>query len=223
MVEYNLSINPLAEFVSAKPGRKNAIIRQKKYPNNFIPMWYRSARSSMQKYFKMGQSFDEILDGISRLQNKNPSSDFQRSNTKNSIEALRKFLELQFPDNFRNIKCSFLNVEEKNFYINGVQVRVAPDIVLRIQKNGQNVIGGIKFHISKSSKFTYESAKCAATGLKLFLQETVAKDDEVVDPSYCLSVDVFGERVVQAPDNHDRYLKLLESACDEFKTMLNVA
>ena len=167
----------------------------------------------------MGQSFDEILDGIMRLQNKNPSSDFQRSNTKNSIEALRKFLELQFPDNFRNIKCSFLNVEEKNFYINGVQVRVAPDIVLRIQKNGQNVIGGIKFHISKSSKFTYESAKCAATELKLFLQETVAKDDEVVDPSYCLSVDVFGERVVQAPDNHDRYLKLLESACDEFKKL----
>lgn len=213
-----ISLNPLAEFVFASDRRKDSIIRQQKRPVEFIIARYATARARMKRFFKEGFSKEEIVKGIEVLQGRMPHTDFQKNDRRNSIEALRTFLMLQFPNDFQNLKCSFTTERNKHMLVNRVRVRVAPDLILRGTKDGQPFIGGIKFHISKSQQFDREEALLAAAALKLFLINEIATEEEIVNPKYCLSIDVFGERITPAPDNHIRIAKQIEKACDEIKT-----
>lgn len=217
-----ISVNPLAEYVTATTGRKRTIIKQQKNPPAFIIVRYATAKSNMKKFIKKGFSEDEIINGIQFLQGKITLTDFQSNDRMNSIEALRTFLKLQFPNSFRNLKCSFLVIKKKDMLIEEVKVRVAPDIVLMGEKNGVPFYGGIKFHISKGQTFDNYASLCAATAVKLFLTNEVAKNGEVVDPNYCLSIDVFGERITPAPKNHSEIEKKLMDACNEIKSLWGI-
>lgn len=214
-----ISVNPLAEYVTATIGRKRTIIKQQKNPPAFIIVRYATAKARMKRFFKNGFSNNEIINGIQFLQGKITLTDFQKNDRQNSIEALRMFLQLQFPDDFKNLKCSFLSIKKKDFLMEEVRVKVAPDVVLKGEKNGIPFIGGIKFHISKGQTFDKDSSLCAATAVKLFLINEVANNGEVVDPNYCLSIDVFGDRITKAPKNHIEVEKKLMDACNEIKSL----
>jgi len=218
MKSVEISLNPLAEFVFASDRKRDSIIRRQKKPLKIMVARYTTARARMKKFFKEGFSKEVIAKGIDVLQGRLPVTDFQKSDRKNSIEALRKFLKLQFPNDFQNLKCSFSTKRNKHMLVNGVRVRVAPDLILRGVKNGRPFIGGIKFHISKGQQFTREEALFAATALKLFLINQIATEEEIVNPKYCLSVDVFGERITPAIENHIKIKKQIELACEDIIT-----
>jgi len=220
--DIKISINPLAEFSSATPGKRRAIIKQSKNIKPFIVAYYRTARNRIKKYFENGFSLEEIVNGINYLQGKDATTSFQKSDKKSSIEALRKFLELQFPDNFKNLKCRFLKINDKELLIEGVKIKIAPDIILEFEKDGKKYVGGIKFHISKSL-FNLENTTIVATGLKLYLEEKVANDSCQVDVDYCIAVDIFSERITKAPRNHEKFLIKLKKTCAEVKEMWDVA
>jgi hypothetical protein len=216
-----ISINPLSEFMTAHEGRKRKIIKQQKNPPKIVVSWYGTARKNMKEFFKNGYDKSEIIKTIEYLQNQVPSSNFQRKNIPNSIAALKEFMALQFPDNFQKIKFEFSKPEKKGYEIEGVSINVSPDLILRWEENGIKYVGGIKFHISRSYKFTYEGSIYAASNLMLFLKEKIAKDDEVVHPDYCLSIDIFGQRVSSAPKDVSEIRNRIAEACIELKILWN--
>jgi hypothetical protein len=223
MEVFTISINPIAVFTTATPGKKKSIVKQQKTPSTFHVARYRTAKASMLKSIKDGLTDAEIMAGIDRLTNKVTSTDFQKNDVKNSIEALKSFLHLTFPKEFTSIKCSFPKAETKVVMLADVNILVAPDLILKWKRDGKSFVGGIKFHISKSNVFELENSKCAAAGLRLFLENHVAEKDETVDPKFCLSVDIFGERVTPAPYDMKAYLKKLVEACEEVKLLWKVA
>jgi len=212
----HISLNPLAEYVFASDSRRETIIRQQKKPQKIMIIPYSTARARMRKFFKDGFSYEAIISGIEYLQGKKPEKDFWKNDRKNSIEALRTFITLQFPS-FKNLKCSFTTKNNKFIFIDDVEIRIAPDLIIRGIKEGQPFIGGIKFHISKGQQFDRDKALLAATALKLFLLKNEATEEEYVDPNFCLSVDVFGERIAPAPKNHIGYEEKIKEACRDLK------
>ncbi len=98
-----------------------------------------------------------------------------------------------------------------------MDIRIAPDLIIRGIKDGQPFIGGIKFHISKGQPFDRQQAMLAAAAIKLFLLKEEATEEEFVNPEFCLSVDVFGQRITPAPDNHIGYEKMIIEACGDLK------
>ena len=173
MNNFTISLNPIAVFTTATPVKKRSIVKQQLNPSKFLIARYKTARSRMLKSIKNGLSEEEIITGIALLRSKVPVSDFHRSDIINSIEALRSFLKLKFPTEFKSIKCSFPKADIKVISLVGVDILVAPDLILKWSRDGKAYIGGIKFHISKSSVFDIENSKCAATGLLLFLKKNV--------------------------------------------------
>ncbi|HAH55483.1 MAG TPA: hypothetical protein DCM02_09465 [Flavobacterium sp.] len=209
----------MAEFINATPARKLRIIKEQKFPSKFIVSRYRIARNNMVSSIRNQFSETDIISGLERLNGIKPKSDFQTNDVKNSIEALRAFLKLQFPNDFKTIKCEFSKPEAKGFILEGVNIIVSPDIILRGNKNGKPFVGGIKFHISKSKKINEATGKYVAHGIKLFLKKTELKSDEIILPEYCLCVDVFGERVIQSPKKDDEFTIGLSEACEEIKRL----
>jgi hypothetical protein len=167
-----------------------------------------------------GFSTQEIVAGVMVLQKRQPKTNFAQSDIKNSIEALRFFLDLKFPEMKNLISCHFYKSDKKSFELLGVNIIVAPDLILRYNKNGINYIGGIKFHISKDKTFSYDGAQVAAYGIMSLLSKEVAVDEEIVDPTLCLSIDVFGQRVMNALSLKSDIPERVENACTEIKAII---
>lgn len=149
------------------------------------------------------------------LQKRQPKTNFAQSDIKNSIEALRFFLDIKFPEMKDLISCHFYKSDKKSFELSGVNIIVAPDLILRYKKNWINCLGGIKFHISKDKTFSYDGAQVAAYGIMSLLEKEVAGNDEIVDPILCLSIDVFGQRVMNALSLQNDIPERVENACEE--------
>lgn len=223
MEEAKISINPLCEFVFASKRRKASIVRNQKKPSTFKVARYKTAKNRMAKFIRNGFSYDEILSGIKDLQAKTCITEFQKNDRKTSIEALRLFLDLQFPKDFDKLKCSFHAVTQKDVVVDGVSITISPDLVLRWEKDGQKYISGIKFHISKTNRFDYDKASFASGLIELYLRRTIAEPDEIVDSRYCLCVDIFSTRICATPHDKKEFSTKLKEACHEIKLLWEVA
>lgn len=225
MVNKNtISINPLCEFLSASERRKQTIIKNVKKPKTMMIAPYPTARSRIVRFFKNNFKEEEIISGIDHLQyKKGCDTPFKIRDRENSIEALRKFLRIQFPQDFQKIKCTFSKERSKEIDFNDIIIRVSPDIIIRWEEDGQKFIGGIKFHISKGNIFDYQTSSFAAGLVQLFLEEKIATEDEIVVGSHCLSIDIFGERTCSAPLNKEEFIKKLTATCKEISVLWEVA
>lgn len=209
-----ISINPLVEYIGASERRRRSIIKQQKYPSDFITARYRTARAAFAKYFQNGFDTQVLISAIERLQSKTQTSDWTRNDTRNSIRALRNFLELQFP--FKNLKCRFGKPATKAYLINGVAVKVAPDLLLEWELNGQRFMGAIKFYI-KQKALTYEQGHINTSLLADFLRNTVTTKGVLISKQHCLCIDVMGQRIFSAPANIKDDMSLISDACDEIR------
>ncbi len=210
-----ISINPLAEYVGASERRKRAILRQQKYPSDFIVARYRTARAAFSNYFKDGYDQNILIRAIERLQGKKPTSDWSRNDTVNSIEALRRFLSIEIP--FKSLKCRFSKPDIKEYNINGVSVIVAPDLLLEWEVEGQKYVGAIKFYIKKKD-LTLQQGRLSASLLADFMRRTNS-EETTVSKRHCVCVDVMNQRIFAAPGNIIEDMNSISDACYEINTL----
>jgi hypothetical protein len=167
----------------------------------------------MKKCLTVNGDLQPIYDGINVLMNRVPANKRQDDDRVASIEVLQRFVQMKLPDVLKTIKYTVIKPESKLLTIADVDIIVAPELIIKGELNGRTVIGGIKFHISKSKPFDYKQSLCVASIIHEYLKTKVAKDDEIVMPELCFSLDVFGERIVPAPTNTKKILTEVQDTC----------
>lgn len=217
-----VSINPLITFVEATERKKRSIVKGQKTPSKFKIAPYATARAAMKKYVKGGFEEIFIFDAIRTLQSRNAESKWARNDVKNSILALRHFIEFNFPDKVGKIHCSFTKATNPKCTIAGVQITVAPDLIMRWEDNGKKYIGAVKFRIVKS-KLSFSAGRNAASLISFYLQKSIAEHDEIVDNAHCLFVDVMADVIYPAPIDTSLPLQELKTACLEYVTLWDAA
>ena len=70
-------------------------------------------------------------------------------------------------------------------------------------------------HFSKSSPLNKESTKNVATLVHQFVEEKVAKKNEIPETRYCISIDVFSNSYETAPKSFLRRRNNIADACTE--------
>lgn len=223
-VFYKISFAQLTEFVGASEARKKGIIREQKKPNPFAVPRYRVAKTAIPGFFVNDFDKEVIVEAIERLKNSDQSSEWKQNNVRNSILALRRFLDIQFPVFFHKIKCSFITkFSTRSILLRNVNVNIKPDLVFRWEKDGVNYVGGITFHISKTKPLDSFSGRLRASFLAHFLKETQVESDERVESKHCYCIDVIHERVFYAPDDISSDIAILKDACIEIMNLWNAA
>jgi hypothetical protein len=160
------------------------------------------------------------LKGIDELKNRTLTKKRQINDRVVSLDAMQRFISLQIPDLLKDLDYKVIkNTNSKSITINGVEVIVSPDIIIQAEIDGKQYLGGIKIHIAKENKFDREQQSYVASTILKYLENIVAKNDEVIMPELCLSIDIFGEGIVSAPKSIDSKIKDLEIICDEIKKM----
>lgn len=220
-----ISANKLGEYIVEKPHRQQQIVKNQKYQKGFIIKRYNIARSVITNFFMKKTSKEELLFEIKGLltseYSKNASS-FQRQDNQLSIEALEVFansdlldlLDLPDLDKLDNIRVKKgLN----NLLIEGVEVSVQPDILIKGKIRNKDFVGAIKLHISKSHHLTKEAGEYVATVIHEYLEKEYPQFK--VKLEFCISIDVFTGEYFIAPRSHKKMKKNIKAACKAIKLL----
>ena len=211
-----ISINPLTNYLKASERRRLSIIKQAKKSDAFITNWYASAKSSIRKSILNGGDTEQITDGLAKVNNTVPISDWQRSNKFKSIEVLQRFLKINLPKFIKEKKFSVLKKPDRKYFINnGIEVIVSPDFIFEIEINGIKNIGGLKLHASDSGKFDSDEGRFASSVIYKYLKSIYDETQYIVNPEFCISIDIFSERVNNAVYKLDQNLSEIENLCKE--------
>lgn len=212
-----ISINQLAEFSTGTTATKRRIVNQQiKVDKRLVP-WYQQAKSSIRIYLRNVSTYTAIDTGIEILRRKQPQTDRQKIDQKVSIEALEKIRSLKIPKILLAMDYEFIKPGVKTLTIEGVDIIIAPDAVIKANFKGKTVYGAVKIHISKGKPFDQSQAQCVATLLHKYLSTVVANKNEIVLPELCFCLDVFSDRVVGAAEKQGRVINEIKDYCLEVK------
>lgn len=219
----SISINQVTQFTISTDAAKLKIVKDQKNPSPFSSPYYASATAAMRRYIKAG--FDEqiISEVLEQLQSKSvdPKNKNAVAKKANNISALRRFLEVTFPDVFKSLKCSFSSAKFRRCRIGSVDVIISPDVIIRREVDGVKYIGAIKFDVHKDV-LDYSIGRQRAALLYYFL-ESVKDADEIVDRNYCLSVDVMHANIYRPIGDIADDISIIGEACDEVCKLWKIA
>lgn len=215
-----ITLNQLADYLTASPGRRRAIVEDMLDPKPYIVAVYNDASDLMRRYCSAGADAAMVWDdGIAALSNKMQDrtiSDGQRQNAKLSFEAASAAMPLtaalaQVGDPLMLKGCA------QGMSIEGVQVNVRPDLLLQKDLGGNKPhFGAVKFYFPKTKKLSKERANYAGAILQMYCEQ-IAGDWYVVDENMCLIVDAFGNAILPAPKHTKRRRDDIANACDEIR------
>lgn len=104
MSKYHISINQLAEFVTASDAKKLTIVKNQLKPVKFLVPRYASAKGSIRKYLTNVNDLKPIYEGIKKQTDRQATTKWQLSDKQVSIEALEKFIELKVARALKGVK-----------------------------------------------------------------------------------------------------------------------
>jgi hypothetical protein len=219
MSPVKISINQIAEFSVASNSNRNRIIKQQINPNKLLIPWYQTAKSTAKKYLWNVNDITILRKGIELLEKKDAKNNRQMIDKKVSIEALNILQTINVPPLLRKIKYEIISVSDKSISLNGVEIKIAPDVIIKGMYKGKIVYGAIKFHVCKSKPFEFKQCEYVGALLKHYLRKKVAKPNEAVLSELCLCLDIFSERYVPSPINSSKRLTELKQLCLELKSL----
>ncbi|WP_055446995.1 hypothetical protein [Lacinutrix mariniflava] len=221
---YVISINQLADFSNGSDAKKRRIIKQQKQPNKFMVAWYQLPKARIRKAISTNCDLEPILNGIEELKLRKPEMPRQIANRQVSLEALRRFVNIKLPKLLKDVPNEIIKkVPSKSIIINGVEIIISPDVIYKLKINEKVYIGGVKVHISKNNIFDNQQSRYISSLIYKYLKEVVAEEGEDVLEELCLSIDVFGEKVISTPNNFPKAINDIEFICEEVKSIWNVA
>ena len=214
MSQPRISINKLGEYLQANPKRRKKIVSDAKNPVNYITTRYQDAKEAIKQYIINDYDAEVIDESIQNHEDKSVQTDFQEQDQRLSIELLEKVLDMELPD-LTSYSIQHYTGSNPKLNIAGVEISVNPDLIIRGTHKGQQIVGAIKIHTSKSYELGEEGMKNVTTLLHRFTEEFIANEEEKTSLDLCISIDTAFSTFDIAPKSFKRRLGQIESACEE--------
>lgn len=210
-----LSVNKLAEYIiSDNPLRRRTILTDAKFPPAFKMVRYQAARHPLFRYIQTGDD-SHITTAIARLERITGGSKFEKDDRGNTILLLKKLATFEY-----SIFAGWDHVEfdykrNRLVDIRGVDVSICPDLVLRKKKGKADLVGAVKYHISKNAKPDPKAQEIVAMLLHDYVDDKLSVGSEVTFKKMCVSLDLFTHTFEIAPTSTVRLMDKVEAACEE--------
>ena len=211
-----LTVNTLGEYLVARPKRQRKILQQLKYPkeNTFSASAYKEAREAIKSYFISGFEEEIIQNCNTALQSNLDSarSDYHENMLNSQIEALEAVLDSDnIDDSFEYIKYEG---ENEKMEIEGVEISVYPDLIVRSKIRRQKYMGSMKIHLSKSGQINSDGGEYIAALLNKYTQEHIQIPNSFkLRSENSISYDVFSDSFVHCPNSCKRKLDDIVAGC----------
>lgn len=143
----------------------------------------------------------------------------ERADVSGSIEALDKFLNAQMPEPFNHVRKTRVQIKNKSVVLNGVKIKVMPDLVFTTKIGGVSFVGAVKILLRKGKPLGPSQMKLGAHILHQYVVENEGAIEGEVKRELCVFIDVFHDRVVVAPDRMSAPQVKLRTICNQFSDL----
>ncbi len=220
MTEYRaeprISMNKLAEWMTASEVRRRAIVRDQIKVKAFMAARYTEGRKAMVRHLTNPSSSPRaLLETAIRLRESVPNYaevDDRRKWAMESAWAIESFAT--FESRFRYPKYISAPGQKGEMTLAGLRVLVSPD-VLFIERGSERCRGAIKLHIGKTFPLNDDGLAYAASILYAYLKDV----DYDPRPGVCIAVDVLSRKHAVAPRNVKTRIRNLGAACQTIVSM----
>lgn len=209
-----ISVNKLAEFIGARPGRQRQILRDQKYPGDFKGMYYKEATEAVATCLGSNLENTEVLDRAIRLLEQRTSDKIgtQRRISAN-IDALESFKLMLDDIDFRGASPSLGPNSAPQLTIRNVIVSIRPEIMLSgKEKSGAPLVGALKLHFPTTFALEETTAGYVSALTQEWCKANRSTNGQTYGP-YCPVIDVGSRRMYPGVKATARRLQEVEAAC----------
>lgn len=212
-----ISVNSLAEYLTAGASRRLAIIRNQKRPRTFVVAIYKEAEEAIREYLTAG---DTDLQRIYRAQASLVSkmdrarSEWDRQRLDLCHQALDAYaLSIEAFD-LPQARVTEVPEQPPTLVVKGVEVSLRPDASFVLTRRGKEQRGFIKLYIRKQDPLTRIGGQYIGAAVYHWAAEVV-KVSPAPAPELCVTHDVFAGSVYSGPRAYSRRMSDIEAACEE--------
>jgi hypothetical protein len=209
-----ISINKLAQYMSADAARRERILREQKHPPAFKVAWYADASQVIRRYLMDPQHDTEILRlGSERIRMRPVASPNERQKRNDNGDAVDAFAGCCQQINFDDFAPES-GPESGNLMIEGVRVSVRPEVVIAGRYRGQDCRGALKVYLAKNDPLDGGGADIIGALLQRFMSIDLSEDEQCL-PRHCTVIDTFRRQCFRAPTAIIRHQRNVDAACRE--------
>lgn len=215
----SISVNKLAEFMSASPARQRQILKDRKYPTEFKGMYYREATESISLVLARN------LEDISSLANQKAALEqitTDKVGTQRRIAANIDAIEgfegmLDQVDLYAAAPELGEHAPEKlRFY--GVEVSVRPEIVLKRDGRTGPLVGALKLHFPRQFSLDEGGAGIVSAVLQEWCRTCMAEHGSPAG-DMCGVIDVGARRTYPGVRATANRIRQVEAACQNIAAL----
>lgn len=210
-----ISMNKLAEYMTAHPIRRRQIVEQQKRPDTFRVARYRRARETIVRQLATNPAgFEALQVGIQALEAAEPTTEWQEQDGELSIEALQAFADIE-----HGLEAGLVLTPAglaPKLVMAGVEVSVQPDLwVSGTDRKGRPFSGLVKLHFSKRNGLDAVAGEHAAALLQHWATLHPVAEGVPLNRKHCVVIDVLSGHCFRPPKSTVRRLHHLAVACEE--------
>jgi hypothetical protein len=217
-----LSANQIAEYLEAPAPRRQAILRDAKYPPTFILIRYEDAVAPVVGYFTGKE--EALENGILRLKRKELSdglTDFLRENCRLCVDALESFRSTINNLDTRNTVFKPCDLHDTKLRIKDVRISVSLQVLTEeVGRGGKRSMGAAILSFTKSKSPKEMEARCKAVSVIIYRYlKTHPRYSSLCSPHLCMAIDVPNAKIYRAGAAQQRFWKTVEASCAEVKAI----
>ena len=209
-----ISLNKLCEFMTASIPRQRRIIRDQKFPSDFMRVYYREAQEAVAACIASELDDTAIVERqIDVLNQQAPDTVGTQRRLASNVDALECFLAMLDEINLGGATPSLGANDAPKLQIRNVAVSVRPEIILRSENRNGPIVGAMKIHFPKTHQLNEQSAGYVSAMLQEWAQVHM-QDEGEVSGVLCGVVDVGGQSFYEGVRATRQRLRDLEDACE---------
>ncbi len=208
VAEPRLSLKRFSQYIVASERRRRSILRECKYPNDYVPRFYEMARKLVCETFEAnfddnGLYFDEFKRQAHAYRNEAKAYPENKDGYRNRIysasglDAICKMSSVLTPILDRSIVNSNLTHRKDSITKNGVRIGAMADMLV-YDEIGATQIGFLKFNFTSK-----EMSEVEADAMLFVMNEFFSTKGVKLNPKSCILVDVCASRVFSAANMFD--------------------
>jgi len=209
-----ISLNKLSEFMTASIPRQRRIIRDQKFPPDYLRVYYREAQEAVAACLASElEDIAAVERQISILNQQSPETVGTQRRIASNVDALEAFLDMLDSISLYGGTPTLGANDAPKLVLRNVSISVRPEIILRSENRNGPVVAAMKIHFPKTNPLNEQSAGYVSAVLQEWAQVNLRDDGEVSGPM-CSVLDVGSQTYFDGVRATRQRMRDLEDACE---------
>lgn len=209
-----ISLNKLSEFMTASIPRQRRIIRDQKFPPDYLRVYYREAQEAVAACVTSELEDIAVVERqISILNQQSPETVGTQRRIASNVDALEAFLDMLDSISLYGGTPTLGANDAPKLVLRNVSISVRPEIILRSENRNGPVVAAMKIHFPKTNPLNEQAAGYVSAVLQEWAQVNLRDDGEVSGPM-CSVLDVGSQTYFDGVRATRQRMRDLEDACE---------